>query len=157
MSKSTYKNGARDIIAKSVMTIGGCAISLSMAAAPAVAISNFKWKYRPLIVCATNASDADFIVQRASIEAARTGFKARDVVVVMVIGNTVSSLYGPSPQISAAGLRSRCGSQGSGFRVVLIGKDGGTKRTSNSPLAVGEIFGTIDAMPMRRDEIRRSR
>jgi len=38
---------------------------------------------------------------------------------------------------------------------VLIGKDGGDKSTSASPLDSARRFATIDAMPMRREEMRR--
>jgi hypothetical protein len=39
--------------------------------------------------------------------------------------------------------------------VVLIGKDGGDKLTSASPLDAARLFATIDATPMRREEKRR--
>jgi hypothetical protein len=38
---------------------------------------------------------------------------------------------------------------------VRIGKDGGDKLTSASPLDAARLFATIDAMPMRREEMRR--
>ena len=38
------------------------------------------------------------------------------------------------------------------FAVVLIGKDGGVKRTETQPLAPADLFGTVDKMPMRRQE-----
>jgi hypothetical protein len=39
--------------------------------------------------------------------------------------------------------------------VLLVGKDGGVKLSSSSPLSASTLFGTIDAMPMRIDEMRR--
>ena len=41
-----------------------------------------------------------------------------------------------------------------GFRVVLVGKDGGVKRVETQPLAPASLFGTVDKMPMRRQEMR---
>lgn len=43
-----------------------------------------------------------------------------------------------------------------GFRVVLIGKDGGVKQVSTRPLPPDDLFNTVDKMPMRRQEMRRS-
>ncbi len=40
------------------------------------------------------------------------------------------------------------------FSVVLIGKDGGEKLRRQAPLAPAELFAIVDAMPMRREEMR---
>ena len=45
----------------------------------------------------------------------------------------------------------------SDFTVVLVGKDGGEKYRSHRPLSTAELFALIDAMPMRRAEMRRRR
>lgn len=39
------------------------------------------------------------------------------------------------------------------FTVLLIGKDHSEKYRSNSPVPPGQLFGIIDAMPMRRAEM----
>ena len=36
-----------------------------------------------------------------------------------------------------------------------VGKEGGPKLTQSTPLSTANLFGTIDAMPMRRDDSRR--
>jgi len=43
---------------------------------------------------------------------------------------------------------------GGTFMVVLIGKDGGEKLRREEGATLGEIFGLIDTMPMRRREMR---
>lgn len=40
------------------------------------------------------------------------------------------------------------------FTVMLIGKDGGIKLSQTSPVTNTELFELIDAMPMRRQEMR---
>ena len=40
------------------------------------------------------------------------------------------------------------------FEITLFGKDGGTKLSRSTLLEPEELFAIIDAMPMRRDEIR---
>ena len=42
------------------------------------------------------------------------------------------------------------------FAVVLVGKDTGVKMRRREPVAAGELFSIIDAMPMRRREMRGS-
>ncbi len=41
------------------------------------------------------------------------------------------------------------------FNLVLIGKDGGVKYRSQQATETRDIFSTIDAMPMRQNEMRR--
>ncbi len=40
------------------------------------------------------------------------------------------------------------------FQVLLVGKDGGVKLRRDRPVAASEITALIDAMPMRREEMR---
>lgn len=40
------------------------------------------------------------------------------------------------------------------FYVVLVGKDGGEKLRRATPLSPEELFAIVDAMPMRRAEMR---
>jgi len=41
------------------------------------------------------------------------------------------------------------------FEVVLVGLDGGVKMSKTSVLSAKELFGTIDVMPMRRQEMKK--
>jgi hypothetical protein len=41
--------------------------------------------------------------------------------------------------------------------VFLVGKDGQTAISSDKPLSADYMFARVDAMPMRRDEMRRAR
>jgi hypothetical protein len=40
------------------------------------------------------------------------------------------------------------------FTVILIGKDGGEKLRSRQPISLDTLRSTIDAMPMRQEEMR---
>ena len=40
------------------------------------------------------------------------------------------------------------------FVVILVGKDGGAKLRSAKPLSMEKLIETIDAMPMRQEEMR---
>ncbi len=43
----------------------------------------------------------------------------------------------------------------SGFTAILVGKDGGDKLPSTELITLQKLYGTIDAMPMRRNEMKR--
>lgn len=41
------------------------------------------------------------------------------------------------------------------FTFILVGRDGGEKLRSSEVVSAEKLFGLIDAMPMRKDEMRR--
>lgn len=106
-----------------------------------------RWQARVLVVSAPDGNDTRLRAQRAAVSAARSGFAERDLVVVDAVG--------PGPE--AAALRRRLGLPEGAFRAVLVGKDGEAKITAAEPIPPERLFATIDAMPMRRDEMRARR
>ena len=69
--------------------------------------------------------------------------KERDLVVLEALG------------AEGASLRRRFALPADAFRAVLVGKDGEAKIVAAEPIPIRILFETIDAMPMRRDEMRR--
>ncbi|MHC5826161.1 MAG: DUF4174 domain-containing protein, partial [Nostoc sp.] len=59
----------------------------------------------------------------------------------------------PIDESSAAKLRNRFRVNKENFRVILVGKDGGVKRSDTTPVKATAIFEQIDAMPMRQQEM----
>ena len=89
-------------------------------------------------------------------EDARDGLQEREITVYRVFEEGES--LGPEGPISAAEarqLRERFGPEGA-FTVVLVGKDTTEKLRRSDVLSTGELFETIDAMPMRQREMRES-
>jgi hypothetical protein len=103
------------------------------------------WKSRVLVIAAPEPGDARLQAQREALASARSGVAERDLVVVEAIGSGKQ----------AAALRQRLGLSEGAFHVVLVGKDGGPKLSSGEPIPPQNLFATIDAMPMRRDEMKR--
>lgn len=131
------------------------AMILASLSSPAMTMTAYKWKNRPLVVFAPSESDPGLTRQRGIVSALRPAFQDRAIVIVYVVGDRVSAEMGRAPAVSAADLRARYGVERSAFRVLLVGKDGGVKLTSGSPMAAATLFSTIDAMPMRRNEMRK--
>ena len=108
-------------------------------------LARYRWTDRVVVALAATAADPDLARQRRIFQAMRAGARDRDLVLVEAVD--------PTPE--GAALRRRFG--GSGFRAVLIGKDGGAKLDADRPLGPDDLFPLIDAMPMRQDEIGRKR
>ncbi|AIQ92018.1 DUF4174 domain-containing protein [Methylobacterium oryzae] len=121
--------------------------AMATGAALAGPLDAYRDRARVLVLSAPAAGDADLRAQRAALGSARTGLADRDLVVLEAVGSGAQ----------AQALRTRLGLPADSFRAVLIGKDGGAKLTAKEPIAPQALFATIDAMPMRRAEMRERR
>ena len=100
---------------------------------------------RRLLVFAPSRTDARFQKQNALLIHSKSAFSERDLVRTDIIG----------ADKGAASLRARYHVKAGRFRVLLIGRDGHVAYGGPSPVTLRAITGRIDAMPMRRDEMRR--
>jgi hypothetical protein len=103
-------------------------------------LDGYRWRNRPVLLFAPSADDPGYAEQRAALQAARAGLVERDIVV----------LSDTDPAADGA-LRRRL--EPADFEVLLVGKDGGVKLRRQAPIPPAELFGVIDAMPMRRQEM----
>jgi Domain of unknown function (DUF4174) len=118
-------------------------------------LSSQKDKNRVLLVFSPNAQNPDYQKQMQFFASEETAFRDRDLVLVQVLAKGESQVNGEEiDQASGAKLRDRFGIGEGDFRVILVGKDGGEKRTDTTPVKPKAIFSEIDAMPMRRQEMR---
>ncbi|OXC75889.1 DUF4174 domain-containing protein [Caballeronia sordidicola] len=125
-----------------------CLLKFEFAAASQT-INQHAWHDRLLVVFAADSTSAQLAAQRTAIADIGPGFAQRNLVLVEVIGESVT---GASD--SAAELRRRYGVKANTFRALLIGKDGGVKIDSPQAIMPQQLISTIDAMPMRRQEAR---
>ncbi|WP_161889856.1 DUF4174 domain-containing protein [Pontibacter russatus] len=119
-------------------------------------LEKYKWKKRPLLLFSPSGSNPDYLRQKENIQADAPGLRERDMVVVV-------ELVGPDKVYIDGALQRRRRSQTlrarfrvppESFTVLLIGKDGTEKSRNTSPVGLDKIFGRIDQMPMRRQEMR---
>jgi hypothetical protein len=120
---------------------------LAAGAASAASLDSYRDRARVLVLSAPDASDAHLKAQRAALGSVRPRLAERDLVVLEAVG----------PGVEARALRARLGLPADSFRAVLIGKDGGAKLSAEAPIPPQTLFATIDAMPMRRVEMRERR
>ena len=103
-----------------------------------------------------DASDPRVEEQANLLLAGRDALAERDMLVLVVTGDRVTTIFGEAPPgVDAPSLRARYGvDTASPFTALLIGKDGGVKWRETRPADPAELFVLIDTMPMRRAEMR---
>ncbi|TCP62978.1 uncharacterized protein DUF4174 [Rhodovulum bhavnagarense] len=106
-----------------------------------IAIEDFHWLARPVVVFADSPADPRYRQQMALLTERIDDLALRDVVVIV---DTDPS----APSALRTGLRPR------GFMLVLIGKDGDVRLRKPFPWDVRELSRSIDKMPLRQQEIR---
>ncbi|MGH1570047.1 DUF4174 domain-containing protein [Methylobacterium sp. P31] len=122
-------------------------VVLAVAPANAGPLDAYRDRARVLVLSAPDAADAHLKAQRVALGSVRAGVAERDLVVLEAVGTGTE----------ARALRTRLDLPADRFRAVLVGKDGGAKLAAEEPIAPQKLFATIDAMPMRRAEIRERR
>nr|WP_230967908.1 DUF4174 domain-containing protein [Nostoc sp. WHI] len=117
-------------------------------------LSSQKWQNRVLLVFAPSVDNPSYQQQMQLFDQHQNGFKDRDLVLVQVLATNKSYANGQLiDESSAANLRNRFRVDKENFRVILVGKDGGVKRSDTTPVPTTAIFEQIDAMPMRQQEM----
>ena len=139
----------------------------AMATSPADSVDfrleDHRWEHRLLFVFAPDDTSEALTQQAEAFADHDAGFRDRDLLLLTVTGSdrgTHRSVPGADPQplteAAVRRLRKRFDVAPDAFRVVLVGKDGTEKRRNAEPVTVRFIFDTIDAMPMRQREMRKS-
>jgi hypothetical protein len=129
------------ILAMTILT--GVIMTNGAKAAP---LDQFRWKNRVLVVVAP-LGDHAAEEQRRIYNSAVKGMSERAIVLNEALDGSERSRQ----------IRSWLGADGGRFQVFLVGKDGNTAISSDKPVSADYLFGRVDAMPMRRDEMRRAR
>ena len=125
-----------------VLSIAAGLVLPAMAAGAADArLDGLKWKARPIVVLSDSRDDPRVARQTAALDGAKRAVDARDIKILLE-----AEPHGV--------LRRQLGLKGTGFAVVLVGKDGSVKAVWREPVDPKKIFMIIDAMPMRRDEMK---
>ncbi|MEO1449426.1 MAG: DUF4174 domain-containing protein [Bacteroidota bacterium] len=114
-------------------------------------LQELTWKNRVLIVHVQEASP-EWPAQQNLWRSNADGMAERDLVVGIIQGDTV---YWPDCKELARPYLDQFRISSEEFCVLLIGKDGGEKLRTGTVLPVEKLYAVIDAMPMRRQEMRR--
>ena len=113
-------------------------------------IQAYQWKHRLILLFSPSSDYQPLIEQQQRLNRDTTALIERDLLVFGILSDTEHDREAKS----SSGLRQQFGVAANSFAIILIGKDGGEKLRRHAPIATEELFALIDAMPMRRQEIR---
>ena len=119
-------------------------------------LNQFQWKNRLLFIFAPEEGDSFFQALQSEISTQPDEISERDLVVFKIFETGPS--YQQNIQIdtrTAAAIRTKFAAPPGQFTCILVGKDGGIKLRQDSQVKLEKVFNLIDAMPMRREEMRK--
>ena len=118
-------------------------------------LNQFQWKNRLLFIFAPQEGDEVFQALQNEILTQPDEISERDLVVFKIFesGPSYRDTTRIDPQTAAA-IRTEFAAPPGQFTCILVGKDGGIKLRQDALVKLEEVFNLIDAMPMRREEMR---
>ena len=118
--------------------------------------------YRPLLVFAPALDTPQLAQQFNELKAHASELKTRSVLYVPIVpeghNQPIPGSRVPTVRLSEdelAAMRHRFKVEPAEFLVILIGKDGGEKLNSRTPVTAAQLERLIDSMPMRKGEMQR--
>ncbi|MFC1579482.1 DUF4174 domain-containing protein [Thermodesulfobacteriota bacterium] len=120
-------------------------------------LEEYQWKNRVLIIFTDSEDTPPFNAQMRILGEEKDGLLDRDLIIVEVLekGNSRCGEIQIAAQ-AAEKLRKQFQVTPGLFQVLLLGKDGGIKLRRGEPVLAKDLFGIIDSMPMRQQEMRRN-
>jgi hypothetical protein len=119
-----------------------------------VTLSEMRDRVRPLLIFAPTANDARLLEQVRVVSEHAKEAADRQLVTVAVAEDGNSQAGHRLADADVAEARRRFHVRPGEFAVVLVGKDGGEKLRAAKPFSFDTLRDAIDAMPMRREEMK---
>ncbi|MCY7320858.1 MAG: DUF4174 domain-containing protein [Phormidesmis sp. CAN_BIN36] len=117
-------------------------------------LSDQQWQHRVLVVFAPSQQALVHQQQHRAWQSHTEAMRERDLKLVEVLATGASRVDGQLMSAASADrLRNQFGIAPEAFAIVLIGKDGTEKQRFDQPVDPRGIFSTINAMPMRQQEM----
>jgi hypothetical protein len=128
-----------------------------------VTLDYLRDRYRPVLVFAPSTTHT-FVQQMRILAQGGVPMHERNIITVPLLlhddGKPWGVVFNGNDDIGhmsadeQAAARRRFHISPNEFTVILIGKDGGEKLRSHQPISLDTLRSTIDAMPMRQEEMR---
>ncbi len=130
-------------------------VSRAMAQQTAVTtLARLRDQYRPLLIFAPGPNDPQLEIQIRTLQEHAAAVQDRNLAVIALPYQAPTPSQLQLSPADAEAARRRFGIEPDQFAVILLGKDGGQKLRSGKPLSMERLAKTIDAMPMRQDEMK---
>ena len=116
-------------------------------------LTRHEWKDRLLLIITQDFDDENYQKQISILQKDTEGLNERKLVIYRISpAEYKTGLYNESA-IQSNKLYEIYQDSDKDFEVILIGLDGSIKLRQNEPINIEKLFGRIDAMPMRRNEL----
>jgi hypothetical protein len=132
-----------------LLLISGMANSLS-----AQDLGSHQWQDRVLLLLTDDLQNPEYIRQTDALQQHPGELAERKLVVYTLNEGRYSKGIPPGPWNKGVTRKHRIKDAKTGFRIVLIGLDGGVKLDKPAFTAPEVLWTLIDGMPMRRAELR---
>lgn len=133
----------------------GCASFVNLTAQN---LEKYTWKNRILVIKTSDSASEIYQKQIKEFSNSADELKDRKFVLYKITGDDFELIDFTNPEMSDAGniagkpLEMILNDK-ENFEVILIGLDGGIKLWQTEILSKEDLFSTVDAMPMRRNEL----
>ena len=117
-------------------------------------LAQLRDRSRPLLLFAAAPDDPSLLAQLTRLKNAAAGLRERDVLIIALPYKDPSPTEVSLSAADAQVARRLFHVAPEDFTAILLGKDGGEKYRSKKPISFEKLKSTIDAMPMRQDEIK---
>ena len=118
-------------------------------------LKKHQWENRLILVLAKTPENLEFQKQLNELKAHEDGLKDRKLIVYRITPQSYATGFLKRTEWSQkATLFNDFMKNNDRFKVLLIGLDGGIKLKASKVVTAKTLFKTIDAMPMRRTELR---
>jgi hypothetical protein len=118
-------------------------------------LTDYRWKNRILLLFSNDNSSDNYQAQIQSLFTDKPGLLDRDMLVFSLSPQSgIRELIYDNKFNANPDMWTKYKITEEEFHVLLIGKDGSVKFRDDSPISNDKLFGIIDAMPMRRAEMR---
>lgn len=120
-------------------------------------LSGHQWKNRLILVLTNDTTDTDYQNQLKIFQTAIEDMKERKLVIYHITPTQYCIENDNKKWHNSSKLYTNYKQTNTPFEVILIGLDGRIKLTQNDILTTDKLFAIIDAMPMRKAELRRKK
>ena len=121
-------------------------------------LENHQWKNRVLIIKTMDASTKTYVRQHQEFQDTAEQMKERKLIIYNIVKNEYTLTDYQNATLNRSGTISKQVSNrldgNETFEILLIGLDGQIKLRQHKLLPKADLFAIIDAMPMRKSEIR---
>jgi len=119
-------------------------------------LKTLQWQNRLILVMADDTSNLNFKKQITHLTKNKEALTERKLIIYKVFPNQYSKGLEIIELKSSNDLNKKYNPKQKPFKVVLIGLDGRVKLEQNEIITIEQLKSIIDAMPMRKNEMRKN-